>query len=133
LAEFLVRRLKRQSTCTPDGTGAAPKVASVGWRDDGCLGAPASRHFFGVATSSLESQHMFGSVGMPELLIIFVIALMIFGPRRLPELGRAVGLTINEFKKGANNLRESVEEEVRRENEREAPAPAQPDEQRRQA
>lgn len=76
---------------------------------------------------------MFGSVGMPELLIIFVIALMIFGPRRLPELGRAVGLTINEFKKGANNLRESVEEEVRRENEREAPAPAQPDEQRRQA
>ena len=71
---------------------------------------------------------MFGSVGMPELLIIFIIALMIFGPRRLPELGRAVGLTINEFKKGANNLRESVEEEVRRDKEREAPAPAKPDE-----
>jgi sec-independent protein translocase protein TatA len=58
---------------------------------------------------------MFGSVGMPELLIIMVIALMIFGPRRLPELGRAVGQTINEFRKGANNLRESVEDDVRRE------------------
>jgi sec-independent protein translocase protein TatA len=58
---------------------------------------------------------MFGSVGMPELLIIMIIALMIFGPRRLPELGRAVGQTINEFRKGANNLRESVEDDVRRE------------------
>jgi sec-independent protein translocase protein TatA len=74
---------------------------------------------------------MFGSVGMPELLIILIIALMVFGPRRLPELGRAVGQTINEFKKGANNLRETVEEEVRRDGERTAtpqtpsPAPAQ--------
>jgi sec-independent protein translocase protein TatA len=61
---------------------------------------------------------MLGSVGMPELLIIMVIALMVFGPRRLPELGRAVGLTINEFKKGAASIRDRVEDEVRREEQR---------------
>ena len=57
---------------------------------------------------------MLGSVGMPELVVILVIALMVFGPRRLPELGKAVGQTINEFKKGANGLRESVEAEIER-------------------
>jgi sec-independent protein translocase protein TatA len=52
---------------------------------------------------------------MPELLIIMIIALMVFGPRRLPELGKALGQTINEFKKGANSLRDSVEAEIERE------------------
>jgi sec-independent protein translocase protein TatA len=61
---------------------------------------------------------MLGSVGLPELVIIFVIALLVFGPRRLPELGRSVGLAINEFKKSANDLRNAVEEDVRREEER---------------
>jgi len=41
---------------------------------------------------------MFGSIGMPELVIIFVIALIIFGPRKLPELGRSLGRGIREFK-----------------------------------
>ena len=58
---------------------------------------------------------MLGSVGMPELIIILVIALIVFGPRKLPELGRAVGQTMNEFKKGMNNIRDTVEEEARRE------------------
>jgi sec-independent protein translocase protein TatA len=55
---------------------------------------------------------MLGSVGLPELIVIFVIALVVFGPRRLPELGKALGQTIREFKKGANELRESVETEI---------------------
>jgi sec-independent protein translocase protein TatA len=48
---------------------------------------------------------MFGSVGMPELLIILTIALIIFGPRKLPELGRSLGRSLQEFKRASNELR----------------------------
>jgi sec-independent protein translocase protein TatA len=76
---------------------------------------------------------MLGSIGMPELIVIFVIALIIFGPRRLPELGKSLGKSINEFKKASNDLRNSLEEEIRLEEQkpptqaqapRPAPAPA---------
>jgi sec-independent protein translocase protein TatA len=69
---------------------------------------------------------MFGSIGMPELIIIFVIALIIFGPRKLPELGRSLGKSLSEFKRASNELRSTLEEEIRIEEQREAvkPAPA---------
>ena len=62
---------------------------------------------------------MFGSIGMPELIIILVLALIIFGPRKLPELGRSLGRSINEFKKASNELRSTLEEEIRIEETRE--------------
>jgi sec-independent protein translocase protein TatA len=58
---------------------------------------------------------MFGSIGMPELLVIFLIALVVFGPRRLPEIGRSLGRSIAEFKRAMNQLQETLEEEVRKE------------------
>ena len=56
---------------------------------------------------------MFGSIGMPELMIIFVIALIIFGPRKLPELGRSMGKSLSEFKRASNDLRNTLDEEIR--------------------
>ena len=72
---------------------------------------------------------MFGSLGMPELVIIFVIALIVFGPRKLPELGKSLGKSLAEFKRASNELRNSLEEEIRVEEDRDrtpkpAPAPA---------
>jgi sec-independent protein translocase protein TatA len=61
---------------------------------------------------------MFGSIGMPELIIIFVIALIIFGPRKLPELGRSLGKSLAEFKKASNELKSTLEEEIRLEEQR---------------
>jgi sec-independent protein translocase protein TatA len=45
---------------------------------------------------------MFGSIGMPELIIIFVVALIVFGPSKLPELGKSLGEAIRGFKKAVN-------------------------------
>jgi sec-independent protein translocase protein TatA len=61
---------------------------------------------------------MFGSLGMPELIVIFVIALVVFGPRKLPELGRSLGRGIAEFKKATNELQQTFEHEVLADEER---------------
>jgi sec-independent protein translocase protein TatA len=66
---------------------------------------------------------MFGPIGMPELVIIMVIALIIFGPRKLPELGRSIGRSLNEFKKASNELRSTLDEEIRIEEQRSPAAP----------
>ncbi|MCZ6767926.1 MAG: twin-arginine translocase TatA/TatE family subunit [Acidobacteria bacterium] len=52
------------------------------------------------------------NLGFPELVIIFIVALVIFGPRKLPELGRSLGKGLSEFKKASNELKRTWEEEV---------------------
>ena len=53
-----------------------------------------------------------GSLGVQELLVIFVIALIVFGPKKLPELGKSLGKGIAEFKKASSELAKSWEEEA---------------------
>lgn len=64
-----------------------------------------------------------GPIGVPELIILLVVALIVFGPRKLPELGRSLGKSIGEFKRASNELRNTLDEEIRSE-ERKAPPPA---------
>jgi sec-independent protein translocase protein TatA len=53
-----------------------------------------------------------GSVGTPEILLILIIALLLFGPRKLPELGKSLGRAIREFKRASTELQETLEREV---------------------
>ncbi len=55
---------------------------------------------------------MFGSLGIPELILIFVVALLVFGPKRLPEIGRTLGKALGEFKKATDELKTTIEREV---------------------
>jgi sec-independent protein translocase protein TatA len=73
-----------------------------------------------------------GSIGFPELVVIFVIALIVFGPRRLPEIGKALGQGINEFKRASKDLQNRLEDEIEQDRRTstsataEAPASANP-------
>jgi TatA/E family protein of Tat protein translocase len=69
-----------------------------------------------------------GPIGFPELAIILVVALIVFGPRKLPELGRSLGKSLAEFKRASNELKNTLDEEIRLE-ERKAtlPPPAPPE------
>ncbi|TBH21126.1 Sec-independent protein translocase subunit TatA/TatB [Thermus thermamylovorans] len=65
------------------------------------------------------------SLGPMEILVILLIALLLFGPKKLPELGRSLGQSIREFKRGAQEIREELERSMDvREEPRPKPAPA---------
>lgn len=68
-----------------------------------------------------------GPIGMPELIVIMVIALIIFGPRKLPELGKSLGRSLNEFKKASTDLQNTLEQEIKIEEQKEATEKAKKD------
>ena len=55
---------------------------------------------------------MFGSLGMPELIFILLLALLIFGPKRLPQIGRTLGRGMREFRQATSELKRTVETEI---------------------
>ncbi|ADR37655.1 MULTISPECIES: Sec-independent protein translocase subunit TatA/TatB [Oceanithermus] len=61
------------------------------------------------------------NLGMPEILVILVIVLILFGPKKLPELARGLGQSIREFKKGASEIKQEFEQAVDLEPEKPAP------------
>jgi sec-independent protein translocase protein TatA len=61
-----------------------------------------------------------GQLGIQEIMVIFILALIIFGPRKLPELGKTIGKGLAEFKRASNELKQTWEEEVRLDKEKEA-------------
>lgn len=76
--------------------------------DFSCLKGYISKCIFRLAK-------MFGNIGFPELLIILAIALLIFGPKKLPEVGRSIGRALREFRKTSDEIKEKIEEEIQAE------------------
>jgi len=73
------------------------------------------------AASSLSL--VFGSIGGPEVILLFIAALLLFGPRRLPEIGRTLGKTVADFRRATNDFRSNLEREVRMEELKDAVRP----------
>jgi TatA/E family protein of Tat protein translocase len=55
---------------------------------------------------------VFGTIGMPELILIFVVALLLFGPRKMPQIGRSIGRALGEFRRASNDFKRTIEDEV---------------------
>jgi sec-independent protein translocase protein TatA len=55
---------------------------------------------------------MFGNIGFPELLIILAIALLIFGPKKLPEVSKSLGRAIREFRRTSDEIKDKIEQEI---------------------
>jgi sec-independent protein translocase protein TatA len=67
--------------------------------------------YHGLETS-LEDYKMFGTLGVPEMMVIFIVALVLFGPKKLPEIGRNVGKAITEFRRASSELKETFNKEI---------------------
>jgi TatA/E family protein of Tat protein translocase len=65
-----------------------------------------------ACSNASGKQVRMGSLGMQEIIVLFVIALIVFGPRKLPEIGKTLGKGLAEFKKASNELKQTWEDEV---------------------
>lgn len=87
-----------------------------------CISRPAGAAGAGARPGSPRCYHerVLG-LGVPELLFILILALLIFGPKRLPEVGRTLGRGLSEFRRASNELKRSIESEIAEEEHREQP------------
>jgi TatA/E family protein of Tat protein translocase len=65
-----------------------------------------------IAANPLRQYHELMNLGFPEMIFIFLLALIIFGPKKLPEIGRQIGKALNEFKRASNEFKSQIESEI---------------------
>ncbi len=65
-----------------------------------------------MMNSSLGDENMLSNIGVPGMILIVVIALIVFGPSKLPEAGRAVGRSIREFKNATQGITDDIKKEI---------------------
>src|SRR5437868_12709307 len=65
-----------------------------------------------IAGNSLRQYHGAMNLGFPEMIFLFLFALILFGPKKLPEIGRQIGKALNEFKRASNEFKAQIESEI---------------------
>jgi TatA/E family protein of Tat protein translocase len=70
------------------------------------------KHGRPIAASSLRQYHGGMNLGFPEMIFLFLFALILFGPKKLPEIGRQIGRALNEFKRASNEFKAQIESEI---------------------
>jgi sec-independent protein translocase protein TatA len=66
------------------------------------------------------------NIGVPELIVILVLALVVFGPKRLPEIGRTIGKSLREFRRASSELRQELRIDLEADDEPSVPPPRTP-------
>jgi len=69
------------------------------------------KRYISISNTSSKKK-MFGNIGFPELLFILALALLVFGPKKLPEVGRSIGRALREFRRTSDEIKEKIEEEI---------------------
>ncbi len=80
---------------------------------------------FHASPSVLPYYGMFG-IGLPELIIILIVALLVVGPSKLPEVARSIGRALGDFRRMADDLKDTLEQEIDRNEEKKKGEGAQP-------
>ena len=75
--------------------------------DDDC-----KSHDRPIAANPLRQYHGLMNLGFPEMIFLFLFALILFGPKKLPEIGRQIGRALNEFKRASNEFKAQIESEI---------------------